>query len=65
MAELGNPLKVLKNLGGGGQKISYAQSSNLEHTFFFLILDPEYLVFFSNKCVLCKNIYLIQDCFIM
>ena len=62
MAELGNPLKVLKNLGWG-QKNRHGLAT--WNTHFFIILDPEYLVFFSNKCVLCKNIYLIQDCFIL
>ena len=39
MTELGNPLKVLKNLGSGTK--NKAWSGNLEHTF-FKILSPEY-----------------------
>ena len=56
MAELGNPFKVLKTLGSG-QKIRHGRST--KNTHFLKILSPEYFVF-SNKCVLCKTIYLIR-----
>ena len=56
MAELGNPLKVLKKLGSG-QNIRHGRAT--WNTHFLKILSPEYFVF-SNKCVLCKTIYLIH-----
>ena len=46
MAELRNPLKVLKNLGLG-TKIRHVQAT--WNTHLFKILDPDYFVFFLKQ----------------